>query len=169
MPLRAYPSTCERQRLLPHRLPLTATSGAVQPTLRGARACVAPSHRTRPMVGVRGLAANGVSISDPHVIQITVDANESLSWMDLCRRVGLFPSSCRRQERLLWDTGSEIRAGLVKLTRLLQYAAHADDWALPPNTRRQVLHAVPRTELARPSSRWPPRTAACQRKRRRPC
>jgi hypothetical protein len=43
------------------------------------------------MVGVRGLAANGVSISDPHVIQITVDANESLSWMDLCRRVGLFP------------------------------------------------------------------------------
>lgn len=48
------------------------------------------------MVGVRGLAANGVSISDPHVIQITVDANESLSRMHLCRRVGLLPFFVQR-------------------------------------------------------------------------
>jgi hypothetical protein len=36
-----------------------------------------------------GLAADGVSITDPHAIQITVDPHGSLSRVRLCRRVGL--------------------------------------------------------------------------------
>jgi hypothetical protein len=48
------------------------------------------------MVGERGVAANGVSISDPHAIQITVDVNESLRRMRLCRRVGLLPFFVQR-------------------------------------------------------------------------